>query len=97
MLGGKPVSILGVASGVIGAIKSTEQLRAICAHVGAMPLPLAVSIGKIQQVFDAEGHCQDEATEKYIRRAASNLIDYIHNAVCPKISLEAILREKEEA
>jgi NAD(P)H-dependent FMN reductase len=97
MLGGKPVSILGVASGVIGAIKSTEQLRAICAHVGAVPLPLAVSIAKIQQVYDAEGNCLDAATEKYIRRAGRNLIDYINDAVCPKISLEAILREREEA
>jgi FMN reductase len=97
MLGGKPVAILGVAAGAIGAIKSTEQLRAICAHVGAMPLPLAVSIGKIQQVFDAEGNCLDAATEKYIRRAGRNLIDYINDAVCPKISLEAILREQEEA
>nr|WP_067297656.1 NAD(P)H-dependent oxidoreductase [Marinobacterium profundum] len=96
VLGDKPVAILGVAAGVIGAIKSTEQLRAICAHVGAMPLPLAVSIARIQQQFDTEGNCLDAATEKYIRRSASNLIDYINHAVCPKISLEAILREMEE-
>ncbi|MCP8686526.1 hypothetical protein [Marinobacterium sedimentorum] len=38
-------------------------------------LPLAVSIAKIQQVFDAEGNCLDAATEKYIRRAGRNLID----------------------
>ncbi len=97
VLGDKPVSILGVAAGVIGAIKSTEQLRAICAHVGAMPLPLAVSIARVQQQFDSNGNCQDAATEKYIRRSASNLIDYINHAICPKISLEAILREQEEA
>ncbi|GAA3529251.1 NAD(P)H-dependent oxidoreductase [Zobellella aerophila] len=92
MLAGKPVSLLGVAAGVIGAIKSTEQLRAICAHIGAVPLPLAISIARVQQVFDADGRCLDADTEKYIRRAASNLLDYINDAVCPKISLEAILR-----
>lgn len=93
MLAGKPVSILGVAAGTIGAIKSTEQLRAICAHVGAVPLPLAVSIPHIQQVFDKNGQCQDAGAEKNIRRAATSLMDYINNAICPKVSLEAILRE----
>ncbi|MDC0664280.1 NADPH-dependent FMN reductase [Marinobacter sp. SS21] len=94
MLAGKPVSILGVAAGTIGAVKSTEQLRAICAHVGAVPLPLAVSIAHVQQVFDESGRCTDPAAEKNIRRAATSLMDYINNAVCPKISLEAIMREQ---
>lgn len=94
MLAGKPVAILGVAAGAIGAIKSTEQLRAICAHVGAVPLPLAVSIAHVQQVFDDNGRCTDPAAEKNIRRAATSLMDYIKNAVCPKISLEAIMREQ---
>ena len=96
MLAGKPVSLLGVAAGVIGAIKSTEQLRGICAHVGAIPLPLAVSIAGVHQVFDADGRCLDAGTEKFIRSAATNLIDYIKNAICPKISLEAVLRGKTE-
>lgn len=57
MLANKPVSLLGVAAGVIGAIKSTEQLRAICAHVGAIPLPAVVSVAKVQQIFDPDGAC----------------------------------------
>lgn len=93
-LAGKPVAILGVAAGAIGAIKSTEQLRAICAHVGAIPLPLAVSIPLIQQVFNEQGECQDARAEALIRRSATSLLDYINNAVCPKISLEALLREQ---
>jgi NAD(P)H-dependent FMN reductase len=96
MLAGKPVSLLGVAAGVIGAIKSTEQLRGICAHVGAIPLPLAVSVARVQQVFDADGRCLDAGTEKFIRSAATNLINYIKDAICPKISLEAVLRGKTE-
>src|SRR6516164_1751639 len=96
MLAGKPISLLGVAAGVIGAIKSTEQLRGICAHVGAIPLPLAVSIAGVHQVFDADGRCLDAGTEKFIRSAATNLINYIKDAICPKISLEAVLRGKME-
>ncbi len=33
-LAGKPAALLGVAAGRIGAIKSLEQLRGVCSHVG---------------------------------------------------------------
>ncbi|KAA1173982.1 NAD(P)H-dependent oxidoreductase [Marinobacter salinexigens] len=96
LLANKPVSLLGVAAGVIGAIKSTEQLRAICAHVGALPLPAVVSVAKVQQLFDSEGNCQDEGMEKLIRSSASNLIDHIKDTVCAKKSLEEVLRQLGE-
>ncbi|MBY4678423.1 NADPH-dependent FMN reductase [Marinobacterium arenosum] len=96
MLADKPISLLGVAAGVIGAIKSTEQLRAICSHVGAIPLPMVVSVAKVHQVFDADGHCQDADMENLIRRSASNLVGYIKDTVCAKISLEEVLREQGE-
>lgn len=96
MLAGKPVSLLGVAAGVIGAIKSTEQLRSICSHVGAITLPLAISIARVQQVFDTEGRCLDAGAEKLMRSAATNLINYINDAICPKITLEGVLRGKTD-
>ena len=43
VLAGKPIALLGVAAGQIGAIKSLEQLRSICSHVGAIILPGPVS------------------------------------------------------
>ena len=39
VMSGKPVSLLGVAAGSIGAIKSLESLRGVCSHVGAIVLP----------------------------------------------------------
>ncbi|GGO84830.1 FMN reductase [Marinobacterium nitratireducens] len=97
MLADKPVQLIGVAAGVIGAIKSTEQLRAICAHVGAIPLPMTVSVAKVQQVFDEEGNCRDAEIEKFIRRAARNLIEYIQDTICHKVSLEEVLRGESDA
>ncbi len=96
MLSGKPISLLGVAAGAIGAIKSMEDLRGICSHVGAIVLPMAVSVARVQQAFDEEGNCQDADTEKRIRSAATNLIDYIRGAICPGITLEAIVRQSQE-
>jgi FMN reductase len=93
VLAGKPVALLGVAAGAIGAIKSLEHLRGVCSHIGSIVLPLPVSVANVQKVFDAEGHPQDPAMEKYVRSVATNLIDYLHQHVCPAITLERILRE----
>ncbi len=61
VLSGKPVALLGVAAGQIGAIKSLEQLRSICSHIGAIVLPGPVSVPNVQKVFDEEGTCLDKS------------------------------------
>jgi FMN reductase len=93
VLAGKPVALLGVAAGAIGAIKSLEQLRSVCAHVGAIALPLPVSVANVQKAFDADGRCLDPAVEKRVRGAATHLLDYLRRHVCPAITLERVLRE----
>jgi len=96
VLAGKPVALLGVAAGQIGAIKSLEGLASVCTHVGAIVLPGAVSVAGVQQLFDSEGRCLDRAVEKRIRSVASNLVNYIHGNICPRIALEQMVREKAE-
>ena len=83
VLAGKPVTLLGVAEGQIGAIKSLEALSRVCAHVGAIVLPGPVSVAQVQRMFDAEGRCTDAGVEKRIRSVATNLIDYIKGSICP--------------
>jgi FMN reductase len=92
-LSGKPVALLGGAAGAIGAIKSLEQLRGICAHVGAIALPLPVSVANVQKVFTPDGQCLDATTEKRVRGVGTNLTNYVRRHVCPAIELERILRE----
>lgn len=92
-LAGKPVALLGVAAGAIGAIKSLEQLRGVCAHVGAIVLPLPVSVANVQTVFDADGTCKEPAVEKLVRGVGVSLLDYIHQNLCPRVTLERLLRE----
>ena len=71
VLSGKPVALLGVAAGAIGAIKSLEQLRSVCSHIGAIALPLPASVANVQRVFDADGRCLDAGTEKLVRGVAT--------------------------
>jgi FMN reductase len=92
-LSGKPVSLLGVAAGSIGAIKSLEQLRCVCSHVGAIVLPGPVSVANVREVFDRDGNCLDPVAEKRIRGLADNLLDYARRHTCPRLALEAMVRE----
>jgi NAD(P)H-dependent FMN reductase len=96
-LGGKPVALLGVAAGQIGAVKAAEHLRSVCSHVGALVLPGTVSVANVQQLFDEQGRCLDPKIERRIRGVATNLLDYIHGHICPKVTLEHMAREAEAA
>jgi chromate reductase len=92
-LSGKPVSLLGVAGGSIGAIKSLEQLRSICSHVGAIVLPGPVSIPNVHSVFDKEGNCLNPKVEKRLRTLANEMIKYAEKHICPEHALEEQVRE----
>ena len=96
-LSGKPVALLGVAAGSIGAIKSLESLGSVCQHVGAIVMPGPVSVANVRDVFDEDGNCLVPAVEARVRSVAANLVHYIEDNICPRVSLEAFVREKEMA
>ncbi len=91
-LSGKPVALLGVAGGRIGAIKALEHLRSVASHIGALVLPGPVSVARVRTVFDDEGRALDDAVASMIRGVPVKLIDYIKQNICPRISLEAMVR-----
>ena len=92
VLSGKPIALLGVAAGAIGAIKSLEHLRSVCSHIGGIVLPGPVSVANANKAFDAQGHCTDEAVERRVRALAHNLVDYIRQNLCPRVCLEQMVR-----
>lgn len=92
-LSGKPVALLGVAAGRIGAIKALEHLRSVCSHVGAIVLPGPISVAGVQQVFDEHGNCLNPGVEQEIRSLPGALVDYIQLHNCPKVPLEEMVRQ----
>jgi FMN reductase len=92
VLAGKPVALLGVAGGSIGAIKSLEQLRGVCSHVGAIVLPGPVSVAHVRSAFNEKGECIDPDVEGRIQGLGENLLGYIQQNVCPRMTLEAMVR-----
>ena len=94
VLSGKPIRLLGVASGQIGAIKALEHLRSVCSHVGAIVLPGPVSVAGVHKVFDEEGNCLDPGVEKRLRGLATSVVHYIEDNLCPRVALEQMVREE---
>lgn len=95
-LSGKPVALLGIAGGMIGAVKSLEHLRSVVSHVEGIVLPLPISVANVQEVFDTEGRCLDPGAEQLIRGVGTNLLTYIEYNVCPRLTLERLRKEKEQ-
>ena len=46
----------------------------------------------MQTLFGTEGNCTEPAGVKAIHSVAANLFDDIHNSICPRITLESMLR-----
>ena len=92
VLATKPVALLGVAAGQIGAIKALEHLRGVLSHVGAIVLPGGVSVSGVRSVFGEDGRCANPEVEKMVRGVATGLIDYIERHLCPRLTLEEMMR-----
>lgn len=88
----KPVALLGVAAGRIGAIKSLEHLRSVASHVGAIVLPGPVSIANVQSVFDESGALTDPGVGPLIQKLVTGLVAYVRDTTCPDEALEAFSR-----
>ncbi|MFC0878073.1 NADPH-dependent FMN reductase [Saccharicrinis sp. FJH2] len=95
VLSGKPIALLGVASGEIGAVKSLESLRGVCSHVGGIILPGPISVAHVKEKFDANGNCTDLKTESRLRKLVQSMDAYFNDAICPKFYMEEMVRDQE--
>src|SRR5499433_4011474 len=96
VLAGKPVALVGVAAGRIGAIKALEHLKSVCAHIGAIVVPGAVSVAGVQQVFDEQGRCMNTDVEAMLRGVAPAMLTFLKDYICPKHILEDMVRSGAE-
>ena len=93
VLAGKPVALVGVAAGRIGAIKALEHLKSVCVHIGALVVPsAAVSVAGVHQMFDAQGQRTHADVEALLRGMAPALLTFLKDYICPKHILEEMVR-----
>lgn len=76
-LAGKVVTVIGLASGRIGASRAVEHLRAVCLHIGALVLPHSPSLANVHRLFGADGACTDADAERQLRGAAERLLNFL--------------------
>lgn len=79
VMAGKPVSLLGIATGRLGAIKALEHLRSVCSHIGAIVLPYPVSVAEAHNKMDTAGNCTDPDLLELMENCASQLVAYTRN------------------
>lgn len=76
VVAGKPVSLLGIATGRLGAIKALEHLRSVCSHIGAIVLPYPVSVAEAHNRLDDTGACSDPELVALMENCAEQLVIY---------------------
>lgn len=79
VLQGKPVWIIGVAAGGIGATRAIEHLRAVCFHIGANVLPGMTSVAEVHKLFDAQGRVQVPEVEAKLRSVAREFVPFVRS------------------
>jgi hypothetical protein len=57
-------------------VQAIEHLRAVCHHVGAVPVPGAVSLAQVHRLFDASGGCSDADLARLTGQLAGALVTY---------------------
>lgn len=60
----KPIGIVTVSAGGFGGINCLAQLRLTTLGMGAFPIPAALPVSRVQNVFDENGNLLDQSYEK---------------------------------
>jgi hypothetical protein len=76
-----------------GSVPPGNYTSMASAIVVDVVLSLPVFVANVRKVFDASGHIPDPSVETLIRGLATTVMNYIHQAICPAITLERVLRE----
>ena len=72
----KPVGICTVSSGGFGGVNCLMQLRLTILALGGLPIPDALPISRIQELFDVKGQLMDESWSVRLRQFIDELLFY---------------------
>jgi NAD(P)H-dependent FMN reductase len=72
----KPVGICTVSSGGFGGVNCLMQLRLTVLALGGFPIPDALPVSKVQELFDEEGQPRDGTWLRNLRHFIDELLFY---------------------
>jgi NAD(P)H-dependent FMN reductase len=73
----KPIAIVTVSAGGFGGLNCLAQLRLVTLGMGAVPIPAALPISRVQDSFDEDGNPTDTAYEKRAQSFVAEVLWFI--------------------
>jgi len=71
---GKVVALVSASPGGFGGMRSLQVLRLSLSHIGALVLPLQLSVSKAHQAFSEDGALKDTRHVKQLEEIAKELV-----------------------
>lgn len=79
---GKMIGLVGVSGGNMGAFGALNSLRSVGRALHAWVVPEQVAVANVDEVFDDEGNCKDEAIERRLKAVGRQVAKFasLHNS-----------------
>jgi NAD(P)H-dependent FMN reductase len=79
---GKMIGLIGVAGGSTGAFGALSALRSVGRALHAWVVPEQAAVANVDEVFDDEGKCKDEAIERRLKTVGRQVAKFasLHNS-----------------
>jgi len=84
----KPVGIATVSSGDFGGIRCLAQLRPVVFNLGALPIPAAFPVPRVQDNFDDDGNPRNPLFEKSAENFLNELLWFTEAVTARKARTE---------
>jgi FMN reductase len=79
---GKMIGLVGVSGGSMGAFGALAGLRSVGRALHAWVVPEQAAVANVDEVFDEEGNCKDEAIAKRLKAVGRQVAKFagLHNS-----------------
>jgi FMN reductase len=79
---GKMIGLVGVSGGNMGAFGALSALRSVGRALHAWVVPEQAAVANVDEVFDDEGNCKDEAIERRLKAVGRQVAKFasLHNS-----------------
>lgn len=80
----KPIGLVTVSGGALGGINAMQQLRQLCFGLGTFAVPVALTVPKVGETFDADGTLLDAGFEQRTTRFLDEVLWYTQAIVAQR-------------
>lgn len=86
----KPIGIVTVSAGGFGGISCLAQLRLVTLAMGALPIPAALPVSRVQDSFDEDGTPRDASYEQRAKTFIDELLWFTEAVASQKAKTRSV-------